>query len=49
MKLGDIDPAYLRKHGIEVSRSRASKYGNRQTEYGGRLFALAARVLLPLR
>ena len=36
MKLSDLNPEYLKRHGIEVPRSRASKYGNRRAEYAGR-------------
>jgi len=38
VKLSDLNPEYLKKHGIEVPKTR-SKYGAKRTEYGGREYA----------
>lgn len=35
MKASDINPEYLKRHGIDIPRSKGSKYGNRRTTYAG--------------
>lgn len=34
-----VNPEYLKRHGIEVPRSKPSKYGARKTEYNGVTYA----------
>lgn len=46
MKASDINPEYLKKHGIEVPRNKASKYGNRRTEYAGVTYASGLEALV---